>query len=425
MGGFILFIHTVNLGESLFSIGNMYGISIDQLRLVNGLEQTSIVPGQALLIPLYVYTVQPGDTMSSISQKSLVPLDQLLAANSSIDPYYLQPGIQITIPDISNYLASTLSYYAIRTPELDRALISDFAPYSTIISMFEYNFGPNGEIVNKLNDIAAIEEAWRNRVTPLVTITNLIPEGFSTELAHQVLNNPSARTTLVDNILYLISAKGYGGVNIDFERIRADDRDLFTGFLQQLKNRLEPEGYLLSIAVPAKTSESIPWLLGYDYGGIGAVVDNMFIMAYDWYHSQSEPGPVAPITEIRKTIEFALTNVPRNKIILGVPLYGYDWLLPYQPGTVAQALSNQDAMGTAMRYQSPIQYSEEFQTPFFQYADEQGRTHEVWFEDVRSMSAKMELVRDYNLRGLGAWQLTLGFAAGPWLLTKFFTVRKI
>src|SRR5699024_9356253 len=115
-------------------------------------------------------------------------------------PYYLQPGMQITIPDISNYLASTLSYYAIRTPELDRALISDFAPYSTIISMFEYNFGPNGEIVNKLNDIAAIEEAWRNRVTPLVTITNLIPEGFSTELAHQVLNNPSARTTLVDNI---------------------------------------------------------------------------------------------------------------------------------------------------------------------------------------------------------------------------------
>lgn len=420
-----MFIHTVQSGDTLFSISNRYDSSVDQLRSVNGLEETNIVPGQSLLIPLYVYTVQPGDTLTSIARRAYVSLEQLRTANPSLNLNVLQPGMKIRIPDISNYLAGTLGYYVVRTPELDRTLINNFAPYSSYISLFEYHFATNGDIVNDLNDLVAIETTWRNRVRPLVTITNLTSEGFSPNLAHQVLNNPTARTNLVNNIFYLVSRKGYGGVNIDFERVRAEDRDLFTGFLRQLRDRLRPAGYVLTIAVPAKTSEDIPWLRGYDYGGIGSVVDYMFIMAYDWHHSGSEPGPVAPITEIRNTIQFAIESVPRRKIILGGPLYGYDWLIPYRPGTVAPAISNQRAIETAMRYQSPIQYSEEYESPFFRYRDQQGQTHEVWFEDVRSVSAKLILVREFGLQGVGAWQLTLGFTQGPWLLRKFFTIKKV
>jgi spore germination protein YaaH len=109
---------------------------------------------------------------------------------------------------------------------------------------------------------------------------------------------------------------------------------------------------------------------------------------------------------------------------LGIPLYGYDWVIPYRSGTAAAAISNQNAVETAMRYQASIQYSRADESPFFRYTDNQGITHEVWFEDVRSISAKMVLVREYGLQGLGAWQLTLGFAQGPWLLRKFFTIRK-
>ena len=151
----------------------------------------------------------------------------------------------------------------------------------------------------------------------------------------------------------------------------------------------------------------------------------MFIMAYDWHHGGSEPGPVAPITEVRRTVEFALRNVPRRKITIGMPLYGYDWTIPFTPGSVAPAISNEVAVETAMRYQSPIQYSTEFESPFFRYIDQQGITHEVWFEDVRSIGAKMLLIHEYGLHGLGAWQLTLGFTPGPWLLTKFFTIMKV
>ncbi|MFP7159380.1 glycoside hydrolase family 18 protein [Priestia aryabhattai] len=420
-----MFIHTVQTGESLFSISRRYSTSIDQIRSVNGLKETNIVLGQALLIPLYVYIIQPRETLTSIARKTFVPVEQLRAANPTINPASLKPGMRLTIPSISNYLAGNLSFYVVRNPNLDRALITDFATYSSSISIFEYHFAANGDIANTLNDLAAIETTWRNRVAPLATITNLTSEGFSTKLIHQVLNNPTARTNLINNIFNLVSRKGYSGVNIDFERISAEDRDLFTGFLRQLRDRLRPAGYVLTIAVPAKTSEDISWLRGYDYGGIGAVVDFMFIMAYDWHHAGSEPGPVAPITEVKRTIEFAIDRLPRRKIILGVPLYGYDWLIPYRPGSVASAISNQNSIETAMRYQSPIQYSEEYKSPFFRYKDQQERSHEVWFEDVRSMSEKAQLVREYGLQGIGAWQLTLGFIPGPWLLTKFFTIKKV
>ena len=112
-----MFIHIVQPGDSLFSISRRYGSSIDQIRSTNGLEETNIVPGQALLIPLYIYTVQPGDTLISIARKAFVPLEQLRAANPSINPYSLQPGMKLTIPNISNYLAGTLGFYVVRTPE--------------------------------------------------------------------------------------------------------------------------------------------------------------------------------------------------------------------------------------------------------------------------------------------------------------------
>lgn len=155
----------------------------------------------------------------------------------------------------------------LRNPDLDRELINDYAPYSSSISIFEYHIAPNGDIANQLNDAAAIETTWQRRVTPLATITNLTSGGFSTEIVHQVLNNPTARTNLVNNIYYLVSTRGYGGVTIDFEQVSAADRDLFTGFLRQLRDRLQAGGYVLTIAVPAKTSDNIPWLRGYDYGG--------------------------------------------------------------------------------------------------------------------------------------------------------------
>ncbi|BCJ88532.1 hypothetical protein skT53_35170 [Effusibacillus dendaii] len=214
----------------------------------------------------------------------------------------------------------------------------------------------------------------------------------------------------------MISTRGYAGVNIDFEGGLPEDRDLYSDFLRFLRDRIRPRGLVLTVAVPAKTGEDIPWWRGYDFGAIGSVVDYMFLMAYDWHHLASEPGPVAPINGVRQTIEFSLEHVARNKILLGIPFHSYDWTLPYRPGSPVRAISSQQAVRLAIRHQVPIEYSEEYKSPFFYYTDEQGQRHVVWFEDVRSLMEKGLLIRQYQLGGLGTWQLALSIAQATSML---------
>ena len=153
-----LFIYTVQPGDSLYRIGQKYRISIDQLRLVNGLNETNIVPGQAILIPLVNYTVQPGDSLFTIANMANVSVQNLQAANPAIKENLLQPGTTLRIPNISNYNATSLGYYTLRSPELDQALIQDFSPYITYVALFEYHMTSNGEL-NAVNDLPAIEAA--------------------------------------------------------------------------------------------------------------------------------------------------------------------------------------------------------------------------------------------------------------------------
>lgn len=292
-----------------------------------------------------------------------VSVESLRRANPSINPARLQVGMRVRIPNISNYNVTSLGYYSIRTPEADQRLITDFSPYITYIALFEYHFSNEGGL-STLNDLTGIKSAWSHRVKPLMTITNLTKSGFSSQLTSQMLNNSTARNTLINRILQEVSTKGYDGVNIDF------------------------------------------------------------IMAYDWHHSASEPGPVAPINEVRRTIQFAIDRVPRKKILLGLPLYGYDWTLPYNPKTIAPGISNQNAVRLAMQHQAEIHYSKEYESPYFYYVDGQGNRHVVGFEDARSISKKMQLIREFQIGGVGAWQLSLGLPEGPWLLTKFFHINK-
>ena len=133
---------------------------------------------------------------------------------------------------------------------------------------------------------------------------------------------------------------------------------------------------------------------------------------------------VAPINKVREVVDYALTEIPAEKILLGMPNYGYDWPLPYERGvTVAPSIGNAQAVEIAIANSAEIQFDELAQSPFFRYVN-QGVEHEVWFEDVRSIEAKFMLVKEYGLRGVGYWQLMRLFRANWYLLTEEFLVEK-
>lgn len=115
---------------------------------------------------------------------------------------------------------------------------------------------------------------------------------------------------------------------------------------------------------------------------------------------------VAPLPNVRAVLDYAVTEIPREKIYLGIPNYGYDWPLPFRQGeTQAKSISNQAAMEQAAKYGVEIQYDQTAQAPWYAYTAPDGTEHVVWFEDARSMSAKLRLIREYGLYGAGYWNL--------------------
>ena len=128
--------------------------------------------------------------------------------------------------------------------------------------------------------------------------------------------------------------------------------------------------------------------------------------SYEWGYTYGPPMAVAPLPNVRMVLDYAVTEIPPSKIFLGVPNYGYDWPLPFVQGTTrARSISNQEAVRLAIQYGADIQYDENAQSPFFHYTDENGTVHEVWFEDARSMRAKLALVAEYGFQGAGFWNL--------------------
>lgn len=132
---------------------------------------------------------------------------------------------------------------------------------------------------------------------------------------------------------------------------------------------------------------------------------------------------VAPINKVREVVEYAVTRIPPSKIDLGIPNYGYDWTLPYVRGeSAAKVVGNVEAMQLAASVGATIQFDETAMSPFFQY-EKDGATHEVWFEDVRSLKEKFSLLPAYGLRGMGYWQIMRLFRANWLLLADTFQIR--
>ena len=113
--------------------------------------------------------------------------------------------------------------------------------------------------------------------------------------------------------------------------------------------------------------------------------------------------------------------------MIGQNLYGYNWSAPFptQGGKPAVALSPQQAIALALQEEVEIQYDYVAQAPFFDYYDDAGVYHEVWFEDARSIQAKFDLIKQQKIRGIMYWKLGLSFPQNWLLLNDNFIVRKI
>lgn len=425
-------VYVVKRGDTLWSIARQFGVSVNTIVEANGIEDLPhLVIGQALVIPgeARTYIIRQGDSLWSVARRFGVTAERLAEYNRISNPALIYPGLEIRIPSESKSFGNIEinAYVEHEAGEAASGYVEEAAPYLTYISPFSYQVNEDGTL-NNINDEGIIRAARENNVAPLMIITNFRNGNFDTQLAHTILSNETIQQNLINNVISTMRNKGYFGLNIDFERIAPADRQLYNNFLRRITTQLHNNNFVVSTALAPKTTDVTTgaWHGAHDYRAHGEIVDFVIIMTYEWGWSGGPPMAVAPINEVQKVLDYAVSVIPRNKIMMGAPLYGYDWSLPYTPGGEwARRISPDGAVRLAARVGAQIQYDETAQSPHFNYRDENGVEHVVWFEDARSMKAKNEMAANMRLRGISYWVLGQSFVQNWTLLNNMFNIVKV
>ena len=311
---------------------------------------------------------------------------------------------------MAEYLVNGYAY-----PSISEETLAWWLPRLTWLSAFSYGFTAEGRLVN-LADENLVTAANAAEVRPMMVLTPLDAEGrFNDNIAAAVFEDPEAQTNLIDNIEANLHAKNMGGVDFDFEyipRVYAAD---YVELVARTQRLLSPQGYLTSVALAPKVRADQPGVLyeGHDYAGMGRAADYCLLMTYEWGYTYGEPMAVSPINHVRRVLEYGLTEIPAEKILMGMSNYGYDWALPFVRGeSKAEKLTNYQAQARAEYYGVPVEWDENAQAPFYTYATPAGVKHVVWFENERSWQARLALVAEYGLAGISIWNIMHVFYGG-------------
>lgn len=373
-----------------------------------------------------IYVVQPGDTVDRIAEITGADVNSIISTNQLVYPYRLAVGQALLILKSGERGKRSVWSNGYAYPFISPWVLNQTLPYLSELSVFSYGFTTEGELVPPMvDDRWMVGEAGNAGTRVTLTLTPLGDDGrFNNLLVSVLVNQPQVQLRLLRNLVRVMEEKGYDGVNIDFEYILAEDREAFTAFVGKTRQILNQFGYYVSVALAPKYADDQPGILyeGMDYAGLGQAADSVLLMTYEWGYTYGPPMAVAPVNQVRRVVEYALTRIPAEKISLGVPNYGYDWPIPYVRGTTrARTLGNVEAVQLAIFYGVPIRFDETAQSPYFRYW-QYGGEHEVWFEDVRSWQVKFRLVEEYGLRGIGVWQIMQLFRAGWELLDGTFVI---
>jgi spore germination protein len=306
-------------------------------------------------------------------------------------------------------------------PQITAEQLARWADNLTYVSYFSYGYNMNGELA-AINDENLIRDAKLSGVAPLMVLTPFDESGaYSYDLVREVFTNPVMRDRLINNIVLTATDKNYYGVVFNFGYIATEDNQQFVITVSKSAARLNRRGKLVIVSIVTGINDE-----GIDYEALGRAANFIELRTFRWEQNQEPPAAIAPIGGIRETVSRIAALVDPRFILLGLPNYGYDWTLPHIQGrTAAETISNAEAEGRASRTGAEIQYDETVQSPHFNYTDGAGAMHEVWFDDARSIRAKLELVNENNLAGVGIWTIMNPFPVGIEVMNELFTVTKV
>jgi len=242
--------------------------------------------------------------------------------------------------------------------------------------------------------------AWaaENRKPLLVMFANHDLDGN-----HKIMTDTEIQEKAIEAIKVLMT-HGYDGINLDFEYVPASDREAFSNFVRRLSMELRPMGYLVTVSAPAKTRENLEsnWVGAFDYEYLGRFVDYLALMTYDQHWRGGPAGPIGSVPWISSVMDYATGLVPAEKILMGIPGYGYSW--PVAGGS-ATAITAKRALELAAEKGVQVNWDPVQMENHFRYIDDEGRERLVWFSTARSLEAKLNLAVSRGLGGMAMWRI--------------------
>lgn len=427
-------IYTVQPGDNLYQLAGRFQTTVERIAATNGLSDPSaLIVGEDLVIdqPTEVHRVREGETLREIAVQYGVSVSQLWRNNPELGGKSdIVPGQVLTV-SLPNASLGTIEVNGYAYPFINRDTLRKTLPYLTYLSMFSYGIKEDGTLL-AIDDDEIIAIALEYDVAPIMVLTSITERGtFSSDLVAQLLRDDALQAEIIESIVDVMEQKPYVGVDVDFEYVPAEYADRYVTFIEALRGRLAPLGKQVNVALAPKTSDDQQGLLyeGHPYGALGHAADAVTLMAYEWGYTYGPPQAVAPLNRVREVVEYAVSVIPPQKILLGSPNYGYNWTLPFVQGTSkAQSLSNVTARSLALERNVAISFDEVAQAPYFRYyVQESGIPveHIVWFENARSVEATLRLIDEFGLRGISIWQIMNYFPQLWAVLNSMVTIRKI
>lgn len=423
-----MIIHTVQPNDTIDSIAAQYGVSVERLIADNQIMNPDrLVVGQTLvvLIPAETYQVQEGDTLADIAASHGVSVMQLLRNNPQLaNQMYLYPGEELIISYTTEKIRE-ISTNGYTLPFINDNVLQLTLPYLTYLTIFYYRIMFDGELV-VINDQELINTSLEYSVAPIMLISTLTDEMIpDMEATYSILTNMVAQEHLINRVLEIMRTKGYYGLNIDMQEIFQAEKQLFVDFIANISNRVRQEGYLVFFTLTPKTFPIESGLLyeGPEYAVLGQLTDSTMLLSYEWGHAHT-PQTALPLAQARAFLDYAVTQIPPNKINIGIPTIGYIWQVPFRPGvTIANALSHESAINIANEFHVTIQHDEASEAPYFSFILD--KEYIVWFRDARNAKALLNLVVEYDLEGIGIWNI-MQYSPGMWLVINAqYDIKKV
>lgn len=256
--------------------------------------------------------------------------------------------------------------------------------------------GPTSE-VKAAPDPGITRRLRQHAVAILPRVSNVAGDAWHTEEVEALLHSEPERLKAARRLADLVASLDVDGLNLDFEALKPEDNAYLLEFINDLANALHAKGKLLTVDVPPNDP-------AFDLEVIGRLADGVILMAYDEHFPGSPPGPIASESWFEDSVDTLAGAVPRDKLIVAMGNYGYDWTRGLR--RPADVLTYSEVMAAAIDHAEAVpEMDPTSRNPRFEYRDDKGRIHEVWFLDMLTVWNQVRLAHTRRVAGLGLWRL--------------------